>query len=128
MSFQTSITIEPVWSATKVQLFIVAANGNSKSPFIPVVIVEPNPSIIALSDPIATAEVPDVPDEPLEPDVPRVPDEPLEPDVPDEPLEPDVPDEPDEPDVPRVPDEPDDPDVPDEPLEPDVPDEPLFPL
>ena len=28
VSFQTSITIEPIWSATKVQLFIVAANGN----------------------------------------------------------------------------------------------------
>lgn len=53
VSFQKSITIEPDWSATRVQLLMVAANGNSKSPFKPVVIVEPPPSITTASVPTA---------------------------------------------------------------------------
>ena len=40
-----STSIEPDWSASIVTLCIVASNGISKSPFIPVVIAAPPPSM-----------------------------------------------------------------------------------
>lgn len=46
VSFQTSITIDPAWSAVKYQESIEQENGIVISPFTPVEITEPPPSIV----------------------------------------------------------------------------------
>jgi hypothetical protein len=50
VSFQISTTIEPDWSANIVTRLIVHTKGISRSPFMPVVIADPPPSMMNVID------------------------------------------------------------------------------